>query len=213
MLESAIDKKIEAVGLSGNTPGSKLMYYPLEGEKGSTRKQRQMPSSNPVGRGETVKKNLVSKLPHMRKNGEFTDPNSSDEEEHEAELMPEKEEAGVEFSLTELLRKQITDQQEQMAIMAKEFTELQKDQRELEKSHMGEPTLQPEGGAESSVAKTIKRIEVPQIHINLNSPFSKEMQVDPLPNNFKTMVCEYQGQGDPEEHLLKFESICLLHQY
>ncbi|KZV54199.1 hypothetical protein F511_35635 [Dorcoceras hygrometricum] len=45
-------------------------------------------------------------------------------------------------------------------------------------------------------------------------PFSTEVLVAELPQHFKLPnVGEYDGMGDPKEHLSRFENAALLHQY
>ncbi|KZV14282.1 hypothetical protein F511_43849 [Dorcoceras hygrometricum] len=45
-------------------------------------------------------------------------------------------------------------------------------------------------------------------------PFSAEVLVAELPQHFKfPNMGEYDGMGDPEEHLSRFENAALLHQY
>ncbi|XP_073152593.1 uncharacterized protein [Henckelia pumila] len=47
-----------------------------------------------------------------------------------------------------------------------------------------------------------------------NIPFSTEILESELPKNFKfPHVGEYDGKGDPEEHLSRFENAALLHKY
>ncbi|XP_073120239.1 uncharacterized protein [Henckelia pumila] len=47
-----------------------------------------------------------------------------------------------------------------------------------------------------------------------NIPFSAEILESELPKNFKfPHVGEYDGKGDPEEHLSRFENAALLHKY
>ncbi|XP_073121282.1 uncharacterized protein [Henckelia pumila] len=47
-----------------------------------------------------------------------------------------------------------------------------------------------------------------------NIPFSAEILESELPKNFKfPHVGEYNGKGDPEEHLSRFENAALLHKY
>ncbi|XP_073129264.1 uncharacterized protein, partial [Henckelia pumila] len=47
-----------------------------------------------------------------------------------------------------------------------------------------------------------------------NIPFSAEILESKLPKNFKfPHVGEYDGKGDPEEHLPRFENAALLHKY
>lgn len=64
--------------------------------------------------------------------------------------------------------------------------------KRIRKANESIPQL--EVAAKSSIAKESKRgkYEAPQAYINENSPFSEEIQADPLPKNFKTMACEYK---------------------
>lgn len=72
-----------------------------------------------------------------------------------------------------------------------------------------------EGTLEDSATKVTKEVrsEYFQIYIEEYSPFSASIQIDPVPKNFKSISYYYKGQGDHEEHLMKFESLCLQHQY
>ncbi|KAL8554534.1 hypothetical protein ACS0TY_002647 [Phlomoides rotata] len=47
----------------------------------------------------------------------------------------------------------------------------------------------------------------------VGSPFSKEILMDTLSRNFKTLTYENDGTNDPQDHLLRFENGALLHQY
>lgn len=72
-----------------------------------------------------------------------------------------------------------------MKVVAAELEELRKAHQASEKRNMGEFIPQIEGTMENSVTKATKEVrsEHFQIHINENSPFSGDIQTDPILKN------------------------------
>lgn len=208
-LEGAIDRILVALGVSPPTLKS-VNPRQSEGEKGSNEKgQGHLDDPNPRAKGKKVIQELTTKLPEIQKDGKFTDDESSEDEEVPHEIPNQEQD------LHGLLKKQILDQQKQIRIMTAELEELRKAQRASERKNMDESVSQVDRTMGNSITKTAleMRFEQAHIYVDKNSPFSADIQTDPVPKNFKLIFCEYKGQGDPEEHLMKFESLCLLHQY
>ncbi|XP_073033853.1 uncharacterized protein [Primulina eburnea] len=90
--------------------------------------------------------------------------------------------------------------------------------------HGGEGPTFPLLGQEGQLEEMQKmREEIDQLKDNRKEnppltaravPFSTEILTEELPKNFKfPNIVEYDGKGDPEDHLARFENAALLHQY